>query len=122
MRRKVPVLADLKPSGRYVATDLHKAGGIPQVLKTLLVNGLLHGDCITITGKTMAEMLADVPAAPRSDQDVIRPISNPMYAHGHLAVLKGNLAPEGCVAKITELKIGVMAGGGSTPRSRRERS
>ena len=92
VRRKVPVLADLKPSGRYVATDLHKAGGIPQVLKMLLENGLLHGDCITITGKTMAEMLADVPAEPRTDQDVIRPFSNPMYAHGHLAVLKGNLA------------------------------
>ena len=110
VRRKVPVLADLKPSGRYVATDLHKAGGIPQVLKILLVNGLLHGDCITITGKTMAEMLADVPAEPRSDQDVIRPFSNPMYAHGHLAVLKGNLAPEGCVAKITGLKNPVITG------------
>ena len=110
VRRKVPVLADLKPSGRYVATDLHRAGGIPQVLKILLVNGLLHGDCITITGKTMAEMLADVPAEPRSDQDVIRPISNPMYAHGHLAVLKGNLAPEGCVAKITGLKNPVITG------------
>ncbi len=99
VRRKVPVLADLKPSGRYVATDLHKAGGIPQVLKILLVNGLLHGDCITITGKTMAEMLADVPAEPRSDQDVIRPFSNPMYAHGHLAVLNGNLAPGGVCRK-----------------------
>ncbi len=110
VRRKVPVLADLKPSGRYVATDLHKAGGIPQVLKILLENGLLHGDCITITGKTMAEMLADVPAEPRSDQDVIRPFSNPMYAHGHLAVLKGNLAPEGCVAKITGLKNPVITG------------
>ncbi|MEO8186316.1 MAG: dihydroxy-acid dehydratase [Burkholderiaceae bacterium] len=110
VRRKVPVLADLKPSGRYVATDLHQAGGIPQVLKILLVNGLLHGDCITITGKTMAEMLADVPAEPRSDQNVIRPFSNPMYAHGHLAVLKGNLAPEGCVAKITGLKNPAMTG------------
>jgi dihydroxy-acid dehydratase len=110
VRRKVPVLADLKPSGRYVATDLHKAGGIPQVLKMLLENGLLHGDCITITGKTMAEMLADVPAEPRTDQDVIRPFSNPMYAHGHLAVLKGNLAPEGCVAKITGLKNPAITG------------
>ena len=110
VRRKVPVLADLKPSGRYVATDLHKAGGIPQVLKILLVNGLLHGDCMTITGKTMAAMLADVPAEPRADQDVIRPFSNPMYAHGHLAVLKGNLAPEGCVAKITGLKNPVITG------------
>ena len=110
VRRKVPVLADLKPSGRYVATDLHKAGGIPQVLKILLDNGLLHGDCMTITGKTMAEMLADVPSQPRTDQDVIRPFSNPMYAHGHLAVLKGNLAQEGCVAKITGLKNPAITG------------
>jgi dihydroxy-acid dehydratase len=110
VRRKVPVLADLKPSGRYVATDLHKAGGIPQVLKILLENGLLHGDCMTITGKTMAEMLADVPTQPRTDQDVIRPFSNPMYAHGHLAVLKGNLAQEGCVAKITGLKNPAITG------------
>ncbi|HVE90503.1 MAG TPA: dihydroxy-acid dehydratase [Burkholderiaceae bacterium] len=110
VRRKVPVLCDLKPSGRYVATDLHKAGGIPQVLKMLLVNGLLHGDCITITGKTMAEMLADVPAAPRADQDVIRPFSSPMYSHGHLAVLRGNLSPEGCVAKITGLKNPAITG------------
>jgi dihydroxy-acid dehydratase len=110
VRRKVPVLADLKPSGRYVATDLHKAGGIPQVLKILLENGLLHGDCMTITGKTMAQMLADVPTQPRADQDVIRPFSNPMYAHGHLAVLKGNLAQEGCVAKITGLKNPAITG------------
>ena len=110
VRRKVPVLADLKPSGRYVATDLHKAGGIPQVLKILLEHGLLHGDCMTITGKTMAEMLADVPAAPRTDQDVIRPFGNPMYKHGHLAVLKGNLAQEGCVAKITGLKNPAITG------------
>jgi dihydroxy-acid dehydratase len=110
VRRKVPVLADLKPSGRYVATDLHQAGGIPQVLKILLVNGLLHGDCMTITGKTMAEMLADVPAEPSASQDVIRPFSNPMYKQGHLAILKGNLAPEGCVAKITGLKNPVITG------------
>jgi len=110
VRRKVPVLADLKPSGRYVATDLHKAGGVPQVLKILLEHGLLHGDCMTITGKTIAEMLADVPAEPRTDQDVIRPFENPMYEHGHLAVLKGNLAQEGCVAKITGLKNPAIAG------------
>ncbi|HZA96880.1 MAG TPA: dihydroxy-acid dehydratase [Burkholderiaceae bacterium] len=110
VRRKVPVLADLKPSGRYVATDLHKAGGIPQVLKMLLVNGLLHGDCITITGKTMGEMLSTVADQPSSDQDVIRPFSKPMYEQGHLAVLKGNLAPEGCVAKITGLKNPVITG------------
>jgi dihydroxy-acid dehydratase len=104
VRRKVPVLCDLKPSGRYVATDFHRAGGVPQVLKVLLVHGLLHGDCRTITGRTMAEVLADVPDAPRGDQDVIRSWEKPMYAHGHLAILKGNLAPEGCVAKITGLK------------------
>jgi dihydroxy-acid dehydratase len=110
IRRRVPVLCDLKPSGRYVATDLHAAGGIPQVLKILLANGLLHGDCMTITGKTMAEMLEDVPAEPRADQDVIRPFAKPMYRQGHLAILKGNLAPEGCVAKITGLKNPVITG------------
>ena len=104
VRRKVPVLCNLKPSGAYVATDFHAAGGVPQVLKILLVNGLLHGDCMTIHGKTMAEMLKDVPLEPRKDQDVIRPWSNPMYKHGHLTILKGNLSPEGCVAKITGLK------------------
>jgi dihydroxy-acid dehydratase len=110
VRRKVPVLADLKPSGKYVATDLHRAGGIPQVLKILLVNGLLHGDCMTITGKTMAEMLEAVPSEPRSDQDVIRPFSRPLYKQGHLAILRGNLSPEGCVAKITGLKNPVITG------------
>ncbi|MGH6624416.1 MAG: dihydroxy-acid dehydratase, partial [Burkholderiaceae bacterium] len=110
IRRKVPVLADLKPSGRFVATDLQRAGGVPQILKTLLVNGCLHGDCMTITGKSMAEMLADIPDEPRTDQEVIRPFSRPMYAQGHLAILKGNLAPDGCVAKITGLKKPVMTG------------
>jgi dihydroxy-acid dehydratase len=104
MRRKVPVLCDLKPSGKYVAVDFHRAGGVPQVLKILLANGALHGDCMTIHGRTMAEMLKDLPAEPRKDQDVIRPWSNPIYSQGHLAILKGNLAPEGCVAKITGLK------------------
>ncbi|MDZ7965356.1 MAG: dihydroxy-acid dehydratase [Nostoc sp. DedSLP03] len=104
IRDRVPVLCDLKPSGRYVATDLHQAGGIPQVMKMLLVHGLLHGDCITITGKTIAEILADVPDEPPSNQDVIRPWNNPMYAQGHLAILKGNLATEGAVAKITGIK------------------
>ncbi len=104
VRRKVPVLCDLKPSGRYVAVDLHRAGGVPQVLKILLANGVLHGECMTIHGKTMAEMLKDVPAQARKDQDVIRPWSKPIYKQGHLAILKGNLAPEGCVAKITGLK------------------
>ena len=104
VRRKVPVLCDLKPSGRYVAVDFHRAGGVPQVLKILLANGVLHGDCMTIHGRTMAEMLKDLPAEPRKDQDVIRPWSKPMYKEGHLAILKGNLATEGCVAKITGLK------------------
>ena len=110
MRRKVPVLCDLKPSGRYVAVDFHRAGGVPQVLKILLQNGVLNGECITIHGKSMAQMLKDVPAEPRADQDVIRPWSKPLYRDGHLAILKGNLAPEGCVAKITGLKNPVITG------------
>jgi dihydroxy-acid dehydratase len=104
VRRKVPVLCDLKPSGRYLAIDLHRAGGIPQVMKILLDGGLLHGDCMTVTGKTIAETLADVPSQPPADQDVIRPLDNPLYAQGHLAILRGNLAEEGAVAKITGLK------------------
>jgi dihydroxy-acid dehydratase len=104
VRRKVPVLCALKPSGPYVATDFHAAGGPPQVLKMLLVHGLVHGECRTITGRTLAEELAGVPDEPRSDQDVIRPWDKPLYAQGHLAILKGNLATEGCVAKITGLK------------------
>ena len=104
IRGKVPVLCDLKPSGKYVATDLHTAGGIPQVMKMLLEQGLLHGDALTITGQTVAEVLADIPAEPRADQDVIRPWNNPLYAQGHLAILRGNLATEGAVAKITGVK------------------
>ncbi len=110
MRLKVPVICDLKPSGKYVATDLHKAGGIPQVMKVLLNAGLLHGDCLTITGKTMAEELAHVPDVPRADQDVIHTIEQALYKQGHLAILKGNLSPEGCVAKITGLKNPVITG------------
>jgi dihydroxy-acid dehydratase len=110
VRQKVPVLCDLKPSGRYVAVDFHRAGGVPQVLKMLLKAGLLHGDCMTITGRTLAEELASVPDTPRADQDVIRPFDRPMYKQGHLAILKGNLAPEGCVAKITGLKNPVITG------------
>ena len=110
MRCKIPVLCDLKPSGKYLAVDLHRAGGIPQVMKTLLKAGLLHGDCITITGKTVAENLADIPDSPRADQLVIRDIDAPIYAQGHLAILRGNLSPEGCVAKITGLKNPVMTG------------
>lgn len=110
VRRKVPVICDLKPSGKYLAVDLHRAGGIPQVMKTLLAAGLIDGSCMTITGKTVAENLKDIPDAPRADQDVIRPISNPMYDEGHLAILKGNLSPEGAVAKITGLKNPVITG------------
>jgi len=110
VRRKVPVLCNLKPSGQHVAVDFHRAGGVPQVLKILLESGALHGECLTIHGKTMAEMLKDVPAEPRKDQDVIRPWSKPMYREGHLAILKGNLAPEGCVAKITGLKNPAITG------------
>ncbi|MEN3367674.1 MAG: dihydroxy-acid dehydratase [Burkholderiales bacterium] len=110
IRRKVPVICDLKPSGKYVATDLHRAGGIPQVLKVLLNAGLLHGDCMTITGRTMAEELANVPDVPRADQDVIRTIDKALYEQGHLAILKGNLSPEGCVAKISGLKNPVITG------------
>lgn len=110
VRRKVPVICDLKPSGRFVATDLHKAGGIPQVMKILLDAGLLHGHCMTITGKTVAEMLKDIPSTPRADQEVILPISKALYPQGHLAILKGNLSPEGCVAKITGLKNPVITG------------
>jgi len=110
IRLRTPVLCDLKPSGKYVAVDLHRAGGVPQVLKMLLANGLLHGDALTISGKTMAEALADVPATPRQDQDVIRAFDKPLYAQGHLAILKGNLSPEGAVAKITGLKNPVITG------------
>ncbi len=104
IRARVPVLCDLKPSGRFVATDLHAAGGVPQVMKMLLVNGLLHGECGTISGETIAETLAAVPSTPRGDQEVIRPFDRPVYAQGHLAILRGNLAEEGAVAKIAGVK------------------
>jgi dihydroxy-acid dehydratase len=110
VRLRVPVICNLKPSGQYVATDLHKAGGVPQVMKLLLDAGLLHGDCMTITGRTLAEELADVPSAPAEGQDVIRPLERALYAQGHLAILKGNLSPEGCVAKITGLKNPAITG------------
>ena len=110
IRGRVPVLCDLKPSGRYVATDLHSVGGIPQVMKMLLANGRLHGDAMTITGQTVAETLAGVPSAPPSDQDVIRPWTDPMYPEGHLAILTGNLATEGAVAKITGIKSHSITG------------
>ena len=104
MRRRVPVLCDLKPSGRFVATELHRAGGIPQVMKILLAHGVLHGDALSVTGQTLAEVLRDVPAAPRNDQEVIRPWDRPLYPQGHLAILRGNLATEGAVAKISGVK------------------
>ena len=104
VRKRVPVLCELKPSGRFVATDFHAAGGVPQVLRILLDHGVLHGECMTITGHSLADELSGIPAEPRADQEVIRPWSKPMYAQGHLAILKGNLAPEGCVAKISGLK------------------
>jgi dihydroxy-acid dehydratase len=110
IRAKVPVLCNLKPSGRYVAVDLHQAGGIPQVMKMLLVNGMLHGDAMTITGQTVADVLEEVPEEPDPDQDVIRPWTRPMYTHGHLAILKGNLAEEGAVAKITGVKQPAITG------------
>ncbi len=110
IRQRVPVICDLKPSGRYVTVDLHQAGGIPQVMKLLLDAGLLHGDCQTIEGRTLREVLADVPSEPPSGQDVIRPLSNPLYAQGHLAILKGNLASEGAVAKISGIKTPVLTG------------
>jgi dihydroxy-acid dehydratase len=104
IRARVPVLCDLKPSGRFVATDLHRSGGVPQVMKILLQNGVLHGDALTITGRTVEETLRAVPAEPRADQEVIRPWSRPLYRQGHLTILRGNLAPEGSVAKITGVK------------------
>jgi dihydroxy-acid dehydratase len=110
IRQRVPVICDLKPSGRYVTVDLHQAGGIPQVMKLLLDAGLLHGDCRTIEGKSLKEVLADVPAEPPAGQDVIRPLSNPLYTKGHLAILKGNLATEGAVAKISGVKNPVITG------------
>lgn len=110
MRKRVPVICDLKPSGKYLAVDLHRAGGIPQVMKVLLEAGLLHGDCMTISGHSIEQVLAGIPLAPRSGQDVVRPIGNALYAQGHLAILKGNLAPEGAVAKISGVKKPVMTG------------
>ena len=110
IRARVPVICDLKPSGKYVATDLHLSGGIPQVMKMLLAHNLLHGDALTISGQTIAEILADIPETPRPDQDVIRPWDNPMYAQGHLAILRGNLATEGAVAKITGVKKPIITG------------
>ena len=104
IRRRVPVLCDLKPSGRFVTTDLHAAGGVPQVMKLLLAHGVLHGDAVTVRGETIDEVLRDVRDEPRGDQEVIRPWSRPLYPQGHLTILRGNLATEGAVAKITGIK------------------
>ena len=110
IRQKVPVICDLKPSGRYVATDLHRVGGISLIMKVLLDNGLLHGDCLTITGKTIAENLANISSEVPLGQDVVRPFNTPLYSDGHLAILKGNLAEEGAVAKISGIKNRKIAG------------
>jgi dihydroxy-acid dehydratase len=110
IRARVPVLCDLSPSGRYVTTDLHGAGGVPQVMKILLEHGVLHGDALTISGKTVAQSLAHVPAEPLSGQEVIRPWDRPVHAQGHLAILRGNLAEEGAVAKISGLKTIKLTG------------
>ena len=110
IRTRIPVLCDLKPSGKYVATDLHQVGGVPLVMRMLLERGLLHGDCLTITGKTVAENLADVPATPPEGQEVVRAWDVPLYAQGHLAILRGNLATEGCVAKISGVKSPIITG------------
>lgn len=110
IRTKVPVLCDLKPSGKYVATDLHRVGGVPLIMKMLLDRGLLHGDCMTITGQTIAETLANIPSEPPAGQDIVRPFDQPLYAEGHLAILKGNLAPDGAVAKISGVKVPVITG------------
>ena len=110
IRQRVPVICNLKPSGKYVTVDLHNAGGIPQVMKMLLTHDLLHGDALTISGQTIAEVLADIPENPPTEQDVIRQWSNPVYPEGHLAILKGNLASEGSVAKISGVKNPVITG------------
>ncbi len=122
VRRRVPVLCDLKPSGRFVAVDFHRAGGVPQVLRMLLDKGLVDGNCMTITGRRLGEELESVPRVPRADQEVIRPWDKPMYAEGHLAILKGNLAPEGCVAKITGLKNPSITGPCARVRFRARRA
>jgi len=110
IRERVPVLCDLKPSGQYVTTDLHQAGGIPQVMKILLAHDQLHGEALTITGKTVAEILTDVPVEPAKDQNVIRSWENALYPQGHLVILKGNLATEGAVAKITGVRNRKISG------------
>lgn len=120
IRQRVPVLCDLKPSGKYVTVNLHQAGGIPQVMKMLLNHNLLHGDALTITGQTIAEILADIPDHPPTNQDVIRQWDNPLYKEGHLAILKGNLATEGAVAKISGVKTPQITGSAKVFESEEE--
>ncbi len=108
--RRTPVLCDLKPSGRFVAVDFHRAGGVPQLLKILLDHDRIDGQCITITGRTLAEELENIPSQPPSDQEVIRPWSNALYDRGHLSILKGNLSTEGCVAKTSGIKQPTFTG------------
>jgi len=110
IRETTPHIADMMPSGKYLAVDLHRVGGIPLVMKMLLDEGLLHGNCLTVTGKTVAENLADISGTPPEGQDVILPFSKPMYPQGHLVILKGNLAPEGAVAKVSGIKRRNMTG------------
>jgi dihydroxy-acid dehydratase len=100
LSNRTPLLADLKPSGQYVMEELNEVGGIPAVMKYLLENGMLHGDCLTVTGKTLAENLAELPGL-QEGQDIIRPLNKPIKESGHIQILRGNLAPEGAVAKIT---------------------
>ena len=110
IRKRVPLICDLKPSGRYVATDLHKAGGIPQVMKVLLSKSLIDGSALTITGDTVAESLKNIPEKPSDHQDVIRQWEDALYPEGHLAILRGNLAEEGAVAKVSGVKLRRITG------------
>jgi dihydroxy-acid dehydratase len=107
---QVPHLADLKPGGRFVMNDLHRAGGTPAVLRALLDAGLLHGDCVTVTGRTLADNLKEVVSVYKRRQEVVRPLDRPLHATGHLVILKGNLAPEGAVAKVAGLKTRRITG------------
>tara|TARA_Y100001937_G_scaffold122287_2_gene182626 strand:+ start:172562 stop:174190 length:1629 start_codon:yes stop_codon:yes gene_type:complete len=108
--KKVPHILDMKPSGKYLAVDLHRLGGVPRVMKMLLDAGLIHGDCLTCTGKTVAENLADIPSGIPENQDLIYPLEKPMYKRGHLVILRGNLAPGGAVAKISGVAKPAISG------------
>jgi dihydroxy-acid dehydratase len=107
---KVPHLADLKPGGQYAMNDLHRVGGTPAVLRALLDAKMLHGDCLTVTGRTLAENHKDVPSVYSRKQDVVLPMDKPMYGSGHIVVLHGNLAPDGAVAKVAGLKVRKITG------------